>query len=480
MKKIKTFIPEIIVSLVLIAIVVGFAIVTNKLHTNSVYDGNYKGGNSTKAFVDVDVKWIPSISEAPGVNNVLFNKNDIWGPKETEEFLNEDGWYLISYVAKINMESGYYERAIDNLLIPDSWNSDDRELYILEVEDGKGFVTKITDYVNDGDSYIEEDMEIVYPVNCDMYFTNNGAAFYVSDYDTNVGLYLEKNGELTAYNYQIIQACLIGAFTVIGLGFIIFFFMKNRVISIAIVFVIAAVMIVFAFNAVKDNIGEWRSIENENEFVIFPKHDENEYIKISGDVKVFEDIYRDYVNEKYIEKLGEECLEEYNPKNKDFKADYKRFDVIPGYATYPFVLCLDIVAALLLGVLCLDGRKKGVVPSAVSANWSYPYGEYNISGIKYLSDAFKGMEDYFMANISQSKVKFMLSYFAFEDVEIENPQYIDVYQKASLYPGAPEEKIHILTIKDSDEEIEYDICVTKTGNYVRKKMENEILIVYEI
>ena len=85
-----------------------------------------------------------------------------------------------------------------------------------------------------------------------------------------------------------------------------------------------------------------------------------------------------------------------------------------------------------------------------------------------------------MANISQSKVKFMLFYFAFEDVDIENPQYIDEYKKVSLYPGAPEEKIHILTIKDSDEEIEYDICVTKTGNYVRKKMENEILIVYEI
>ena len=34
--------------------------------------------------------------------------------------------------------------------------------------------------------------------------------------------------------------------------------------------------------------------------------------------------------------------------------------------------------------------------------------------------------------------------------------------------------------QDLDEEIDYDICVTKKGMYIRKKMENEILIVYEI
>ena len=458
-------IPEIICGILLVLLIIGFANVTKKLHSNSVYDGNYIGGNSTDAFANVDVKWISSVTKAPGVDKILIDKNSNWTEEEIDNVLNEDGWFLINYKVKANMSDGYYEREVENLLIQDSWTSKERGIYFLNINDGAGILYKTTDYES-------EDATKVYPIKCDMHFSNNGACFYIGDPNVYYELYLEKNGELTAYNYQIAQACLICAIAIIGLGYIIFAFAKTRAVNIAVIFVIITVVFIYTLNVVRDNsIGEWRAIENDDAFVLYPKHDEDQYIKFNGNVNKVGSVNRVF---------QEEFSEAFDTNDKEFKDEYKRFDVIPGYFSYPLILCLDMVAGIVLGIMGFENRKKNGENVLSGVNWSYPYGEYDIAKVKYLSDAFKGMEDYFMANMSESKVKFLLTCFAFEDVEIENPQYVDEYKKACLYAGAPEEKMHILTIKDLDEEIDYDICVTKKGMYIRKKMENEILIVYEI
>lgn len=455
MRKIKKIIPEIIVVVLLIAAVIGFVSVTKKLNSNSVYDGNYIGGNSTDAWANVDVKWIASVKDVPGVDKVEYTDGEVPDAK---------GWYLVDYIVKVNMSDGYYEREVENLLINDAWSLENRGIYYLTVENGVGVVSMVEEPLEGG---LNDDR--IYPVSCEMHFSNNGACLYVADIGAFLEIYLEKNGSLTAYNYQIVQVCLISAIALIGLGYIIFAFMKNRIINIAVISAALIVMLIFSINEIRDDsYGEWRSIDNDSSFVLLPKKDEEAYIIFKGNVDRVGDVYRSNENE-------------FDPKDKEFKEEYKRFDVIPGYFNYPLILCIDVVAGVILGGLGLFAKKDKAQEgnNTISSNWSYPFGEYNITNVKYLSEAFKGMEKYFMENISQNKLTFMLSTFDFEDVEIENPIYEDEYIKTTLHKGAPEEKMHILKIKDEDVVIEYDICVTKKGMYIRKKMADEVIIVYE-
>lgn len=468
MKKIKTFIPEIIIGVVLTALIVAFFIVTSRLNSNSVYDGNYVGGNSTEECANVDIKWISSVEDVPGVDKIEFSQEGEFKSYEEKDVLETKGWYLVDYEIKANVENGYIERKLENVLVRDGWIGKQADLYVLDVEGGVGTVSKIEEH-----SYTGLDGWSIYPIYCEVYPSNNGISFAMSDMDFEFSKYLEKNGTLTAYNYQIAQACIIGGIAIVGVVYFIYAFSKNKIIPMGIVLLVLLVFFVVSMTEMRDDsAGEWRHIEDDYKMVLIPRQTTEYYLQI---VSYDDGLMVREAEDGYLDFRG------FDTESDEFKKEYERYDIIWGYATYPLVLIVDIAAGLILGFLGLmGGKKKSDGTVTPGYNWEYPYGEYSISGIKYSSGAFVGMEEYLMQNVAGEKVKFLPTYFAFDDVEIEEPQYVDEFNKISLYEGAPREKLHRLSISGDNGVIDLDLIVTKKSIYLRKKLENAVIIVYEI
>ena len=466
LRVIKKFIPEIIALLIFILLMIGYGIVTARLNSNSIYDGNYIGGNSTDAYINLDVKWIPSVEETPGVDKIEFNEYSDFKNYEKEEILEEEGWYWISYDAQVNGFDGYHELGFKNILVQDIWSGDLDELYVLTVEDGVGYLFKPNDFRKNS----------TYPIVCDICFSNNGVVFSVMEIEGEVGMtYLEKNGKLTAYNFQIAQACLIGAIAITGIVYIIYAFSKNKIIFIAVATGLMLISFGLSISEFRDNnVGEWRSVEDEDEVVLVPRHNKEFYVQLSGSLDDLlmdrEASFEEYVNF------------EFDTDSRSFKEEYKRYDVIAGYTVYPFVFMLDLVLGVVLGIVGTIFKKEAPTEQAnkVGYIWEYPFGEYSIVKVKYISEAFKGMEEYFIQNLQQDKVSFLSSSFSFDEYDLQNPLYGDNHGKIEIYNGAKIEKGHIITISDENTSIEYDLCFTSKNSYIRKKLGDMITVVYEI
>lgn len=465
MKTIKKFIPEIIAVVAIILLMVGYGIATKKLHSNSVYDGNYVGGNATDAYADMDVKWIASVQEAPGVNKVEFAEESEFKSYEEEAILEEEGWYWLSFVAQINDESGYHEIIHSDLIVTEEWTGDSEDIFVLTVSDGVGYVSKVPNNV--------EEM-LVY---CEVYFSNNGCVFNAADFYSSASLYLEKNGNLTAYNLQIVQVCMMAAVAVIGIIYIIFAFFKNKLIHMAAMLVLLCIPFGISVSEFRGNdICEWRAVDDEDLFVIVPKHLKDKRVQISGDVTL--------VNEMDLDR---EYFEDFQPEididSKDFKEDYKRFDVIPGYGVYPFIFVVDVLCAIAFGTVLIINKSRGttITPDGTTEDgWAEFYGRYVVGKVKYLSDAFAGMEAYFEQNESNEEILFISTEYSYDGEVIESPEYAVEKVKKAPYPGAPVDKRHIIKVVGGEEPLDYELNFGKKNAYLIKYMEGVITIVYEI
>lgn len=455
--KIKKFIPEIIALILIISMMIGYGVATSRLHHNSVYDGNYIGGNSTDVYANVDVKWIDSIYDIPEVEQIEFGNEINIRETDKENILKEQGWLLIDYEIQANYEGEYHNASGENLLVNDYINENVYFPLIVTIENGTGRISKMP---------FEGGLDTS---DCQMVFSNNGAYFRLICQEIYADLYMEKNGSLTAYNYQIVQAVLLGIITLIGVAYIIYSFIKKRIINIAIISVLFLILFAVFMNQFRDDsVGEWRSIKNENVCVIISKTDGKENILVKDNL---------YYNKHVFEILAKDEFEE-ELEMMEFPDKYKRFDVIPGYGFYPYILLFDVATAIVFGSVGFISGKKNT--NTLSYSWEYPYNEYIITGVKYLPEAFNGMEEYFIGNLAQDKIYFLMTEFSFDETTVVNPVYTHTYGKMAIYNGAVLEKCHNIIIADEDGVIEYDLCFTAKGSYIRKKMDDMLTVVYEI
>ena len=466
LKKIVKLIPEIITGAVIVAAVAFFLIATNELKADDLYDGNYVGGNSNHAYADINVEYIGSIEDIEGVETVEFSEKLEYKPFEQRAIIEYADWYLMDVKLQANRERyGYGACEYERVLICDNFDTIRYGgLMRLTIKDGVAYidVTSKDELIQDKGYPASEAMEILH---ANIYFSNNGAVCYWEDssYET-ITIYLERNGNLVPYNLQIMQIVMMGIVILAGLIYIIIAFFKDRWLHIWICMGLLLVAFIIMMPATRSKgTGEYRSVNNEEAFVMITEGEE--YTEISGNIR----------NNIRIHTIENSAVPEFDTGSAEFKKEYKRFDVIPGYGSYAAIFAVDALAGAILGIISTGNMRK---KSTVSEKDHY--GKYKLTKIKYLSDAFAGMEGYFQKNLEDMEITFLPSYFTCDGEEISSPEYNMQTVKEAVVPGGVVEKVCIVTIMDDGRVVDHDLCFTKKSAYIRNKMDNMITIVYEI
>lgn len=466
LKKIVKLIPEIITGVVIVAAVAFFMIATNELKADDLYDGNYVGGDSNHAYADINVEYIGSIEDIEGVETVEFSEELEYKPFEQREILGYTDWYLMDVKLQVNWENyGYGACEYERILVTDNFDMIRyRSLMRLTIKDGVAYIGKPTkaELVKDKGYLASEAMEFLH---ANIYFSNNGAVCYMLDSSyKDVTIYLERNGDLVPYNIQIMQVAMMGVVVLAGLIYIIIAYFKDRWLHIWICMGLLLVAFIIMMPATRSKgTGEYRSVNNEEAFVMITEGEE--YTEISGNIR----------NNIRIHTIENSAVPEFDTGSAEFKKEYKRFDVIPGYGLYAALFAVDALAGAILGIISTGNMRKKSTTDAEDH-----YGKYMVTKIKYLSDAFAGMEGYFQNNLEDMEITFLPSNFTCDGEEISSPEYNMQTVKEAVVPGGAIEKACIVTIMDNGRVVDHDLCFTKKSAYIRNKMDDLITIVYEI
>lgn len=474
MNKIKKFLPEIIFVVVLALLIAGFAVATFRLNDNRVYEGNYVGGNSTDVYVNMTVEWIESVRDISGVEEVEFDPSLDLKSSDQEAILKEEGWYLADIDIQANTEAGYRSGYYENVLLHDGFSElTDSLAWQVEIQDEKAVIThSITGEGVSGDSDYDY-LDLVWTA-----FSGNGATFlYYFGVGGGGSTYLEKNGTLTFYNLQIVQAVCIALMSVLGLVYMVYAFFKNKTIYIWASAIIMLIMFaVTSSQSSIDEYGEWRSVYNEDEFVIVPNYADE------VDTQVVFDTETDSIKVNSVENQGE--VLPYDIDSDEFKEEYELITVISGYKVYPFAILIAVLAGCAFGAVLTINKSRGntqIIPEAMNESaWADFYGKYVVGKVKYLSDAFTGMEEYFEQNAGNEEIIFLSTEYSYDGEVIESPQYAVNNLKKAPYPGALVEKRHIITVVGGEEPLDYELNFGKKNAYLIKYMDGVITIVYEI
>lgn len=466
MKKIKKFIPEVILVIVLVVLIVCFDHASSCLKDKNIYDGNYVGGNTTDVYVSMNVKWIESVGDIEGINSVGFESS--WNLQDgvIEKIKNNKGWYLADIDIKANTESGYKEKHYENVLIHDEHAGlDGSPLFQLKIREESAMITYSLKSVG------KTDVNLAWTA-----FSGNGVAFIYDLGDIGEGsVYLEKNGNLPFYNWQIVQAICIALIVVVCSVYMVYAFFKNKKIGI----LVSSVFMLFVFGIIFSNsrgvhYGEWRSIDNEEEFVIVPDYADKDELQVVYNVNSGLIIASSIENEDVLP---------FDMESDEFKEEYKLITAIFGYKVYPFLLLIPVLLGIALSVVLFIKKSQGIIvepDDETESGLAEFYGRYVVDKVKYLSDAFKGMETYFEQNEGNREILFSSIEYSYNDTVIESPKYSIEKVKKAPFPGAPVEKYYIITMINGKELCEYELNFGKNNAYLIKYLDGVITTVYEI
>ena len=453
-------IPEILVIVLLILAAFGYVMSGEYINSHKIYEGQYalqyKNGGRI-----ADIKYVEDLKNLEGVEHFVGDTVDTKNWYLMDIYLNTNNKFILEY---------------ENVLV--SADGTDDGTYKLTIKDGTASI-----YKNSGEKYVYEEGEIIRGYDCEfsLYFSGNAlvAKSYTSgevDYH-----YMEKVGSLSYYNAQIFQVgCVIacGVLIAVYLFMVLFRGGRTRLIIVPICAVLIFAGLFFTKNT--SICGEYTNSKKDRYFIINEGKDKD-YLLLTGDKIDFDDAIEENCTFEMgalkVDRANNEWIATNNGAHSFLYLKEATVDT-EAYTSVTHLPVRDVNAYVYLG-LSLVGSVLGFVfrfknkKETGEAIWKEdePYiGSYKVCEPVYLGESFKGMENYFGANVKDEMVTILFDKFVFMDDEISEPKYDIKKFKFENFKG------HQVVIEDSD----FEIYFNDSKTYLAKNMNGVTMVVYRI